>query len=62
MPAYMIALFLAVGGGIGNGLGHIVLAIRAGGYFPGTYTAPLVFLAGAFLAVQLLRPAHAINV
>jgi hypothetical protein len=57
-PVYVIALFLAIGGGIGNGLGHVVLALRAGGYFPGTYTAPLVLLAGGFLAVRLLRPAR----
>src|SRR5262245_50470635 len=36
-PAYLVALFLAWGGGIGNGLGHLALAARAGGYFPGVY-------------------------
>jgi hypothetical protein len=55
-PAYLIALFLALGGGVGNGLGHILLAVRAGGYFPGLYTAPLALLAGALLAFQLYRP------
>jgi hypothetical protein len=60
-PAYLIALFLAIGGGIGNGLGHIMLAIRVGGYFPGVYTAPLALLSGAFLAFQLFRPARAIE-
>jgi hypothetical protein len=55
-PAFVVALFLALGGGIGNGLGHLMLVVGAGGYFPGAYTAPLVFLAGSVLAVQLLRP------
>jgi hypothetical protein len=55
-PAFVVALFLALGGGIGNGLGHLMLVIRAGGYFPGADTAPLVFLAGSVLALQLLRP------
>jgi Protein of unknown function with HXXEE motif len=55
-PGFVVALFLALGGGIGNGLGHLLLVVRAGGYFPGAYTAPLVFLAGGVLAFQLLRP------
>jgi hypothetical protein len=55
-PGLAVALFLALGGGIGNGLGHLMLVLRAGGYFPGAYTAPLVFLAGSVLAFQLLRP------
>lgn len=56
-PAFLVALFLALGGGVGNGLGHLMLAVRARGYFPGAYTAPLVFLAGCVLAFQLLRTA-----
>jgi hypothetical protein len=48
-PAYVVTLFLAIGGGIGNGLGHLVLALRAQGYFPGAYTAPLAFAAGLVL-------------
>ena len=54
---YLGATFLAVGGGIGNGLAHLALAARAGGYFPGAYTAPLVLAAGGVLLTQLLRPA-----
>ena len=50
-PAYVASLFLAIGGGIGNGLGHIGLAVRANGYFPGAYTAPLVLVAGIALLV-----------
>jgi len=48
------ATFLALGGGVGNGLAHLVLALRAGGYFPGLYTAPLCLAAGALLLVRLL--------
>ncbi len=47
--ASLAMLFLAIGAGIGNGLGHIALAARAGEYFPGLYTAPLVLVAGAIL-------------
>jgi len=57
-PAYVVALFLALGGGIGNGIGHLALAVRARGYFPGLYTAPLSLLAGASLAARLFRQAH----
>lgn len=55
-PAFVVASFLSLGGGIGNGLGHLMLVVRAGGYFSGADTAPLVFLAGSVLALQLLRP------
>jgi len=58
--ANVIALFLALGGGLGNGLGHLALALRAGGYFPGAYTAPLSFVAGVVLARALLRPTSAV--
>src|SRR4051794_29507736 len=34
---------------IANGLGHLGLAIAAGGYFPGLYTAPFLIAAGAWL-------------
>ena len=53
--AYLVALFLALGGGIGNGLGHLALAARAGGYFPGAYTGALALLVGGVLAFRLLR-------
>jgi hypothetical protein len=54
-PAYVGSLFLAIGGGILNGLGHVVLALRAGGYFPGAYTAPLVLVAG-YVLLRRHRP------
>lgn len=55
-PAYVATLFLAIGGGIGNGLGHLALAIRAEGYFPGLYTAPFALVAGIALLVRHRRP------
>ena len=38
-----------------NGLAHIALAVIAGGYFPGLYTAPLLLGLGAWLAARLVR-------
>ena len=55
-PVIVIALFLAIGGGVLNGVAHIVLAAAARGYFPGLFTAPLVLGAGSYLAYRLLRP------
>ena len=55
--AYLVALFLAIGGGIGNGLGHAALVARTGGYFPGAYTGMLSLVAGVMLLTRLLgRP------
>jgi hypothetical protein len=54
-PALLVALFLAIGGGLLNGVAHAALAIRAGGYFPGAYTAALVFRAGGNLAIRFVR-------
>ena len=54
-PAYVATLFLAIGGGIANGLGHIALAIRAEGYFPGLYTAPFALVAGIALLMRHRR-------
>ena len=36
-----------------NGCGHILLAIWAGGYFPGLATAPLLLGLGAWMALRL---------
>jgi hypothetical protein len=54
-PAAVVALFLALGGGVLNGLGHFALAARSGAYFPGLYTAPLSVVAGSYLALRMLR-------
>lgn len=60
--AYLVAMFLAIGGGVGNGLGHLALAAREGGYFPGAYTGVLALLAGSVLTYRLMRkPAHILS-
>lgn len=51
-----VGRMLAVGWAIletANGLGHIVMAIGAGGYFPGLATAPFLLLGGGWLIVTL---------
>src|SRR6185295_2399011 len=40
---------------LANGIGHVGFAIRAGGYFPGVLTAPLLIVVAASLAWVLLR-------
>ena len=40
---------------LGNGLGHPALAARAGGYFPGVATAPVLFVVAVYLASRLIR-------
>lgn len=53
--AHLVALFLALGGGIANGVGHLALSARAGGYFPGVYTGMIALLVGTALAYRLLQ-------
>ena len=53
--AYLVVMFLAIGGGVLNGLGHIALSIREGGYFPGAYTGALALLVGSVLTYRLMR-------
>lgn len=40
---------------LGNGIGHVLLAINAQGYFPGVATAPLLIAAAVFTAAQRVR-------
>jgi hypothetical protein len=40
---------------IGNGIGHSMMALATGGYFPGVLTAPLLLGFGAWLAALLSR-------
>jgi hypothetical protein len=40
---------------LGNGVGHITLAVSRGEYFPGAATAPLLLLFAAWLAVLEAR-------
>jgi hypothetical protein len=54
MPlAYLVVLFFAIGGGVGNGAGHLLLSAMQGGYFPGLATAPLCLLLGIMLLARL---------
>jgi Protein of unknown function with HXXEE motif len=51
--AYLIVLFLALIGGVGNGVSHLVLSAANRGYFPGLITAPFCVLAGVMVLVRL---------
>jgi hypothetical protein len=55
-----VVAWLGALGEIANGLGHIALALAAGGYFPGLATTPLLLAAGAWLVMSLRRipPRH----
>jgi hypothetical protein len=43
---------------LGNGIGHLVLALSSGGYFPGALTAPFLLAFAVWLAVLLARQAR----
>lgn len=49
----VIVLFLALVGGVGNGIIHLGLVLQRGSYFPGAWTAPLCFVVGVWLLKQL---------
>jgi hypothetical protein len=51
--AYLIVLFLALIGGVGNGVSHLVLSVGYRRYFPGVVTAPFCLLAGTALLIRL---------
>lgn len=51
--AYLVVLFLAVAGGVANGIGHLLVSATPGKYFPGLVTAPACLLAGAGLLTRL---------
>jgi protein-S-isoprenylcysteine O-methyltransferase Ste14 len=51
--SYLAAMFLAVGGGIGNGLSHLALTTARGAYFPGTLTAPLSVIVGVLMIAKM---------
>jgi hypothetical protein len=51
--AVLIVLFFALGGGVGNGVAHLLLVVTQGGYFPGAWTAPLCLIVGVVLLRQL---------
>jgi hypothetical protein len=52
---YLVAVFLAVGAGIVNGLGHLALSALRGGYFPGSYSGAVALIAGGWLTYRLFR-------
>jgi hypothetical protein len=37
--AYLVVLFLALAGGVGNGISHLLVSAMQGSYFPGAITA-----------------------
>ena len=51
--AYLVVLFLALAGGVGNGAGHLLLSVMQSRYFPGAATAPLCLLVGIALLTRL---------
>ena len=38
---------------LANGVGHVILAAREGGYFPGVGTAPLLIVTSSYLGARL---------
>jgi Protein of unknown function with HXXEE motif len=57
--AYLIVLFLALIGGVGNGASHLVLSATYRGYFPGLITAPFCLLVGILLINRLFAGTQA---
>jgi len=47
--------FFAIAAGLANGIGHPLLSLREGGYFPGLITSPLHLIIGILLTRELLR-------
>lgn len=41
-----------------NGIGHMLFALAAQGYFPGVYTAPLLLMFSGLLATRMMRRGH----
>lgn len=50
LPLWFLAIAM-----VGNGVAHPLLALRAGGYFPGLISSPVVGVAGTLLCVRLAR-------
>ncbi|MBI5475497.1 MAG: HXXEE domain-containing protein [Ignavibacteriales bacterium] len=40
----------------GNGIGHPLLALLRGGYFPGVITAPVLLVISIYLALRIVKP------
>ena len=43
---------------LGNSIGHTYFALNQVGYFPGLYTAPLLFIFSCYLAFRLVKGNH----
>lgn len=56
--AYLIVFFLALIGGVGNGISHMVLSATYRRYFPGLITAPLCLLLGFTVLIRLFGRAR----
>ena len=56
--AYLVVLFLALIGGAGNGISHLVLSAMYGRYFPGLITAPFCLLVGFAVLARLFGRAR----
>ena len=52
--AFFAAWFLALAG-MFNGIGHPLMSIAAGGYFPGLMTSPVIGVASVWLWLRLRR-------
>ena len=62
-PAVVVALFLALGGGVLNGLAHVAFAARAGAIFQASTPRPSCSAQAArYLAFRLLRRSNTANV
>jgi len=51
----LVLLFFALAGGVGNGIGHLLVSLVQGTYFPGTWTAPLCAAVGAAILWRMFR-------
>jgi len=57
--AYLIVVFLALIGGVGNGISHLVLSTMYRRYFPGLLTAPFCLLLGIMVLTRLFAGSRA---
>jgi hypothetical protein len=40
---------------LANSMGHTIFAVSAGGYFPGLYTVPVLFVCSTILLLRLAK-------
>ena len=51
--AYLVVIFFAIVGEVGNGVGHLAISIVQGRYFPGSITAPVIIVVGVVMLRRL---------